>query len=165
MGLSQAAPAQTTCPHCGKQLKTTSLQGHINAIHGTHEIPCTEAGCKILIKHPDAVRGHMVKFHSGGTCEHCGMFFKAASGLSRHMREAHTEGHLKRFVCEICSKGFEYKNAFDDHLDMHAGIKRHACKYCDLKFSSFGTAAGHMRSVHLGKKRKNKKSGKPMPAE
>ena len=76
-----------------------------------------------------------------------------------------TDGHLTRLVCEICNKGHEVKNPFDDHLDMHAGIKRHACKYCDLKFSSTGTAYGHMRAVHLGKKRKNKKTGKPKPAE
>ena len=58
MGLKskfKSSSAQTICPHCAKELKTTSLQGHINAIHGTHEIPCTVAGCKIFIKHPGLV--------------------------------------------------------------------------------------------------------------
>ena len=57
------------------------------------------------------------------------------------------------YICEVCNKGFTNSQAYQDHMNIHTGAKPHKCPYCPATFASVGTAYGHRRAVHEGKKR------------
>ena len=128
------------------------VQDHINYYHGHHRIPCQEPGCDVVLKHPDAIKRHM-KVHEKFQCEECG-YTNTKKMLARHKKSVHTQNHLKPYVCKVCNKGFADKQHWADHSNVHTGAKPYHCPHCDMKFASGGTRAGHVRSVHLGKKRK-----------
>jgi len=140
------------CPYCGVSYSRSYMQDHINYNHGTHAIPCEEPGCNYVIKHPDAIKRHM-RLHEKFQCEECG-YTNTKKMLSRHKKSVHTQNHLKPFVCKVCNKGFADKQHWADHNNVHTGAKPYKCPHCDMGFASGGTRAGHVRSVHLGKKRK-----------
>ena len=74
----------------------------------------------------------------------------------RHMSREHEEGRIKPFVCDICNKGFEDKQNYLDHKNIHAGIKPHQCKECPIGFASKANLLMHVKTVHLGLKRTSK---------
>jgi len=72
----------------------------------------------------------------------------------------HTPEHEKPFVCDICIpvKGFAIENAYEDHMNIHKGIKPHVCKLCpNVGYANRANLVAHDRATHQGKKRKPKK--------
>ena len=61
------------------------------------------------------------------------------------------------FICDVCQKGFNNRHSFRDHQNIHTGAKPHKCTHCPAAFASIGTARGHIRAVHEGKKRNSAK--------
>jgi len=141
------------CPHCGKELSEGHLQNHIDQVHGTYHIPCTEPGCNVILKHPDAVKRHVASRHVSVVCEDCG-WVGAKKHLARHVRSKHTKDEKKPHVCKVCGKGFVEPQTFNDHMNVHTGAKPHKCPICFQGFASNATMYGHLRGVHQGKKRK-----------
>ncbi|CAH1776327.1 unnamed protein product, partial [Owenia fusiformis] len=64
-------------------------------------------------------------------CSTCGKTYKTLLGLRRH--EAEHTGNYSHF-CDICGKGFSYKNVFIDHQMMHMNLK-FKCPKCPKKFA------------------------------
>jgi len=143
------------CPVCGEERRTYNLERHIKFTHGSHSIPCQFTGCKVVLKHPDAVPVHMQKYHLNcTTCEQCGKSFINKTKLTRHVASVHTARHLMPYICPICKKGFSTNQHFIDHQNIHSGAKPHKCNLCSASFASRGTLGGHRRAVHEGRKRK-----------
>lgn len=141
------------CDQCGVKVRNSIV--HMKRVHGTHSIPCTHPGCNAIIKHPDIVKYHM-KIHETRICNICG-YITAEKYMNRHMLREHEEGRIKPFVCDICNKGFEDKQNYLDHKNIHAGIKPHQCKECPIGFASKANLLMHVKTVHLGLKRTSKK--------
>ena len=135
-------------------MKSKAMNRHIEEFHGTHSIPCEYEGCDHIIKHPNAVRGHINWFHTEVICPTCGKKFRNKESYVRHERTVHTENKLKAHICQTCGRGFNARKMYEDHLNVHTGEKPYKCPHCSACFASVGTYYGHIRSVHLGKKRK-----------
>lgn len=52
------------------------------------------------------------------------------------------------FVCQICNKAFNQKNALNIHIKKHTGEKPHKCDYCELSFSQKGNLKTHIKRAH-----------------
>ena len=76
--------------------------------------------------------------------------------MKHHTLVHHTPDHLMPFVCkfENCTKGFVFKGALEQHMNIHLGIKPHKCKYCDAAFADIGNKRMHERCAHEGHKRR-----------
>ena len=75
-----------------------------------------------------------------------------------HIFTHHTPDELKPYICSACSKGFGTKKSYDEHMNIHTGLRPHACKMCTAAFSSAGNLYAHIRSLHKGIKRRDKKA-------
>ena len=62
-------------------------------------------------------------------CEFCDKSFASGSGLFRHKNRVHS---LKRLphVCTICGKGFNEKENYEGHMNMHNNIRAYKCPNC-----------------------------------
>lgn len=147
---------RVTCEECGLQLLLVwkdELENHKRLHHGKETIPCPHSGCSYVSKNKDQATLHE-KNHIMATCEICGYLTRRYS-MPRHMR---THGIGKHsFICDVCQKGFNNRQSFRDHQNIHTGDKPHKCTYCPAAFASIGTARGHIRAVHEGKKRNSTK--------
>ena len=52
------------------------------------------------------------------------------------------------FVCHICQKAFNQKNALSVHLKKHSGDKPHVCGYCNAAFTQRGNLKTHIKRAH-----------------
>lgn len=52
------------------------------------------------------------------------------------------------FVCQICQKAFNQKNALSVHLKKHSGDKPHVCGYCSAAFTQRGNLKTHIKRAH-----------------
>ena len=143
------------CNFCGKQFKNKSmLRYHEQDKHGDDKLPCND--CGRVLKHPMSLKRHK-RTHKRYTCDICGM-----SGLlnkfKKHMQINHTEEHLKAYICPVCDpvRGFASIRYFEEHMNVHNGVKPFNCSYCQASFASRGTLAGHIRGAHKDIKRRSK---------
>ncbi len=52
------------------------------------------------------------------------------------------------YVCEICQKAFNQKNALQIHLKKHTGDRPHKCPYCHMAFTQKGNLKTHIKRAH-----------------
>lgn len=52
------------------------------------------------------------------------------------------------FVCELCKKAFNQKNALQIHIKKHSGEKPYKCSYCALAFTQKGNLKTHVKRAH-----------------
>ncbi|KAL8613317.1 hypothetical protein ACOMHN_052557 [Nucella lapillus] len=79
-------------------------------------------------------------------CEFCGASFTSSSGLYRHKAKVHL--NKLRFSCDICGKGFNVRELYEDHVNMHYNIKAHKCPYCPSVFTYKTNMYHHIREKH-----------------
>ena len=162
------------------------MENHKRLHHGKETIPCPHSGCSYVSKNKDQATLHE-KNHIMATCEICGYLTRRYSlprhmrthGIGKvhycscysHIQQS-IETPLRityrvafkcvfslqhSFICDVCQKGFNNRQSFRDHQNIHTGDKPHKCTYCPAAFASIGTARGHIRAVHEGKKRNSTK--------
>lgn len=71
----------------------------------------------------------------------------------------HLPDDKKPYVCRLCDpvKGFVHKSYYNDHQNVHMGIKPHKCELCpNVAYASKANLSAHIRATHQGKKRKPK---------
>ena len=78
-------------------------------------------------------------------CSRCGKNFANLSQLKKH-EQLHEQTGLA-YMCEVCSKLFESKEAHALHMKMHNKERHHVCDICNLSFLSSGGLNRH-RKVH-----------------
>ena len=104
----------------------------------------------------------MKRAHEECQCQDCGKLFPSAISLLRHVQNIHTPDHLKPFLCPNCPKGFATSQKLEEHIDFHSGIKKHICEPCGQKFGNSSNLRAHIRSIHMGVKRKKGERKGPM---
>ena len=141
------------CPECGKVLKKGSLKFHLDSVHyGTKKI-CPH--CAKELPSERSLKDHIKKVHEKIPCAQCGGLY-GSSVMGRHIRSAHTANDEKKFKCDICGKGFAFRQNFEEHKNVHTGEKPFKCKFCSACFASKGTHAMHQKG-HLGHRRNSSK--------
>lgn len=65
-------------------------------------------------------------------CQQCDAKLQSRSKLQLH-RRTHRK-YSDYFYCDHCPKNFNMKIKLVDHMVVHSGVKRYACKFCNLKF-------------------------------
>ena len=79
-------------------------------------------------------------------CPQCQCLYVTKSGLKQHVDVMHKK--LYRYVCETCRQGFMVRSQYYDHMSAHAGLKRHMCTMCEMKFTSKRTLNKHVYHFH-----------------
>lgn len=162
---------RVVCPVCAVELPAHWLKSHEEDKHGQEPTPCERCG-KIL-NHPNSVARHLKHcdpdkkkrdrtkgFNSlrdlqqPSPCNHCGKVFQNPRKLQRHVQTMHTADSEKKFMCEICHKGFVCKQHIERHMRTHTGAKPYKCQECGQAFADLSNRNHHYRSVHLGVKRR-----------
>ncbi|KOB68924.1 Uncharacterized protein OBRU01_17403 [Operophtera brumata] len=77
------------------------------------------------------------------TCFTCLKTFSNRTYLSLHIINKHQDGK-KRFVCEVCGKGFYDKTKFNLHLSTHSDDRSYKCNICELSFKTKQYLRGHL---------------------
>lgn len=52
------------------------------------------------------------------------------------------------FVCELCKKAFNQKNALQIHMKKHSGEKPYRCTFCTMAFTQKGNLKTHLKRAH-----------------
>ena len=114
------------CNICGKIVPEKSLNNHIKTVH--------------------------TEIDEGGTCEHCGRFFKTKDILRAHIYTKHT---VTCSVCTICEKFFQgkMKAKLIDHYTKEHGIfcnqkNTYVCHICKTRLTSSAELTEHYHTVH-----------------
>ena len=159
------------CDICGKGFNANRLlSDHINIHTGEKPYKCKFcSSCFASQKtHRMHERGHtddQKKFR----CDVCGKGFLRNSFLSDHTNvhtgekpykckfcskcfaslgthATHERGHTeKKYICDICDKGFLSNSLLSDHINIHTGEKPYKCKFCSSCFASLEQHAKHER--------------------
>ena len=100
---------------------------------------------------------HVDRTHNIVPCEHCGKIFTKRQ-YERHYKSTHMPEKDKTYLCAICVplKGFNYRNKFEEHMNVHNGEKPFKCKMCNAAYASSGNLCAHIRTTHKGIKRVKK---------
>ncbi|XP_039761993.1 zinc finger protein 91-like isoform X1 [Pararge aegeria] len=67
----------------------------------------------------------------------------------------HMQVHFKNYECSVCGKGFITSRLFTRHARRHMA-KELKCEICDKVFGDKEKLGNHLRTVHLGKNKRNK---------
>jgi len=141
------------CQQCPSVFTSeTRLHHHINMVH--KEVPCEVCGESVKV---GGLQRHRSRYHDPKVeCDQCGESVPAYR-LKLHKKSHWSEDQLP-FKCSFCSKGFLQKNKLVDHENMHRGEKPHKCDQCGLGYADRGNLNAHIKTVHLGIKRKQKRA-------
>ena len=79
----------------------------------------------------------------------CDSKYKNIEGLKYHIDKHHPEHGVKKFHCDICTKGFLFRNAFTKHMASHnSDQKENVCEICGQKYVNTQTLKDHMLIRH-----------------
>ena len=143
------------CEDCGKVYRhRKDLMIHKDAAHApSQEWPCNQ--CEKVFTTKLRLYRHVTTIHNKKPCPLCGQMFHAKR-MKVHMITNHSEDTNRPFNCEVCHKGFMYKQKLKIHMNIHSGVKPYVCKYCGKGFSDVSNMRMHERTTHEGYKRPEK---------
>ncbi len=150
------------CLKCGQTVAQSHGKKHEARCTGMHvrhpeykmvgeEFWCTVDGCNIgygfnsvygLRKHFHGV--HVRDEEKYFACDYCDERFSFLTTKNKHM----TMKHIKPHICDICGKGFGFKNKLHDHRLIHTGEKPYQCDKCDYRASKKGNLDAHKIDKH-----------------
>lgn len=154
------------CSLCGKNYtKKSAYVYHIENAHVDEEKLLKCPHCPQTFTKINAQESHLA-LHLPPTleCTHCTKKFPTPFYLKRHIRSQHLADNMKDFVCNQCGKGFNQKDAYEGHLNMHAGLKPFKCRYCENSYQNNSNRFAHEKARHpdLYVKKANNLKGVPI---
>eukprot|EP01083_Nonionella_stella_P193306 714090_1 len=170
------------CPLCAKGHRSRSQRTAHMRVHSTvvpmH--PCSL--CKREFRSRGNLNCHMT-IHTGEkrfVCHLCGLRLSRSGGLKEHLRlherkriqhnqcvkldsqramavkpENEKLTTLKRFVCQVCDKKFQYSRQLADHERVHTGERPFKCTVCGTRFARKNYLRKHLRrrpAIHTNEK-------------
>ena len=164
---------QLTCKYCSYQvMKIQELEDHVLAIHPetrmevlvenpptftTQELSIDNKAkpkplceyCNTEFIDIDTRNKHRDSDHKDGKfklCTYCGYKTQKWSNLRLHIESNHPENGEKKYLCDICGKGFIFEVSRNVHKDqLHQKVQ---CKFCPYTANSKGTLRGHIQAKH-----------------
>ena len=141
-------PKPRTCETCGETFeKASAYLNHAYKVHARNAIYCEI--CFKKVRSSNHLERHMAA-HSikNIQCQQCDKKFASELFLDRHIKTVHVTEASKKHVCGECGKGFNDRMRFDIHMNIHLGIRPHACDICQHAFSDPSNLRQHQRRVH-----------------
>ncbi|XP_073842843.1 uncharacterized protein isoform X1 [Musca autumnalis] len=149
--------AEHKCEICGScYLDSRTLQTHIRKKHPSSID--SEYICQICNQRFTTQRGvdsHLYQKHRTVTehkCEICGICFKEASNLQKHIRKQHPSSIDTEYICEICNQRFPTQSGLGRHsYRMHPVAQtsaEHKCEICGSCYLESRTLRSHIRKKH-----------------
>ncbi|XP_058459144.1 zinc finger protein 62-like [Malaya genurostris] len=167
-----AGVTQFQCQYCSSSFHTkTEMRNHLRSIHTTGS-SCECAKCGAVFKTKKLLNQHLESHAEKRNfkCETCEFAFKTLQHLKRHITTVHREVrfscnhctmsygrkdklrmHMERahniqsyFVCDICLRSFNGKQALDEHKGHHANPKPLECGVCLMAFEDGRTFDDHL---------------------
>ena len=77
-------------------------------------------------------------------CPTCGAAYNKKAHLNMHIKAIHL--NIKPHVCDTCGKSFAKKQILKEHQEIHSGVLRHKCHWCDKAYNNNGSKWNHMKS-------------------
>lgn len=131
------------CPICDKQFKRKdNLQRHSKIHSATPQYHCRH--CNQYFSSSESLAKHNAEKHDSPLlCSTCGKTFQSKSAAKRHAALQHQilpdmPSKLTIHECpyQDCSKRFNQKTKYIDHLNIHTGDKPYYCAHCEKRFAS-----------------------------
>ncbi|PIK44869.1 putative gastrula zinc finger protein XlCGF57.1-like [Apostichopus japonicus] len=93
----------------------------------------------------DSERENQAALESGNAClcEQCGKVF-GRRNLKKHI-QTHQKGRERDLICDICGKGFFFKNGLRNHQQIHNKKTSFVCRYCPRSYKTFFGRTIHER--------------------
>lgn len=136
----------TLCPQCGKSLKVSSLNVHIQLVH--EKFVSGFFVCDLCGNHYStkiSLANHIKYAHTKRKpikCRHCPEMFPSVGARRYHEIRIHT--HNYKHICSICGlKCFSPQN-LKDHFSTHTGETNFQCNICDKKFTRRTVLKNHL---------------------
>lgn len=136
----------TLCPQCGKSLKVSSLNVHIQLVH--EKFVSGFFVCDLCGNHYStkiSLVNHIKYAHTKRNpikCRHCPEMFPNVGSRRYHEVRIHTQNY--KHICSICGlKCFSLQN-LKDHFSTHTGEKNFQCNICDKKFKRRTVLRNHL---------------------
>lgn len=136
----------TLCPQCGKSMKVSSLNIHIQLVHEkglSGFFVCDLCGNNYSTK--ISLTNHIKYAHTKRApikCRHCPELFASVGARGYHEVRIHTKDY--KHICSICGlKCFSRQN-LRDHTSVHTGEKNFQCSICDRKFKRRTVLRNHL---------------------
>lgn len=140
------------CGVCGKDFnRPNHLKRHMTSHSADKPYSCDI--CTRSFSRRDHLHQHQKLHTQSGDhpCEICEKPFNRADQLAKHKAAKHGIGDKvslmgeKKFICDLCQKGFTTEKYRDVHMKAHNGEKIYRCKVCEKSFLSKSHLTEHMK--------------------
>ena len=138
---------RVVCQECGKECSVNNLYYHMKKYHDTEECSCHKCGKKYRDRM--SLRDHLRDCMKSEQCNLCGIMVLR---MKDHIRSVHTAEEDKRFVCNLCGKGFYEQRKLENHkMNVHLKLRPHRCRYgCDIGYNDTSNRNAHEKKKHGG---------------
>lgn len=129
--------------HAHTQELSAAADGH------SHVTNYTDQGQASLTETIGMIAAHQQSHAYGIQCEYCSKILIDSFNLKAHMSICH--GHMMRFTCSLCGKGYQTYMGLHYHMQTHEG-KKFICTVCDRKFTRDFSLKVHIKNFHKSAK-------------
>ncbi|XP_035786797.1 zinc finger protein 28-like [Anopheles albimanus] len=146
----QNDPNAFSCSQCSQSyLSTTAYRAHLS----THRKPAIIYTCEVCGKQFPKRLLLMIhrKHHDAYKCDQCDANFTLRRELQEHKiehQDANIDETNEHFVCKVCSKSYESKEAARRHYANTHGPVRYMCESCPESFKSYFGYFYHKNTKH-----------------
>ena len=142
------------CEMCGRGFWTIHQQCSHRAIclgktKITKNKKCPHENCDYVTRTKIELENHVRQYHlnlpieKNHICNHCGKAYNLLYQLKQHIKAVHLE--IRPFVCPECGRTFARKDKLQDHIDLHKGLFKYKCPFCQKGLNNSGALCNHKR--------------------
>jgi KRAB domain-containing zinc finger protein len=141
------------CEMCGRAFGTVHQRcSHRSQCLGKGKVKnkkCPYDDCEYITRTKAELNNHVRQYHlklpieKNHICNHCGKAYNLLYQLKLHIKSIHLD--IKPHVCQECGKAFSRKDKLQDHIDLHKGLFKYKCPFCQKGLNNSGALCNHKR--------------------